>query len=64
MHVLAVILMTHEEAPGRVSYTEPWALLNLLGESGSIIVIVFGFVGFLVLFLFVFFCLQACNGFF
>ncbi|XP_049673206.1 palmitoyltransferase ZDHHC3 isoform X3 [Accipiter gentilis] len=29
VHVLAVILMKHEEAPGRLSYTEPWALPEL-----------------------------------
>lgn len=29
MHVLAVILMTREEAQGRLSYTEPWALPEL-----------------------------------
>ncbi|XP_040978722.1 palmitoyltransferase ZDHHC3 isoform X3 [Aquila chrysaetos chrysaetos] len=29
VHVLAVILMKHEEAPGRLSNTEPWALPEL-----------------------------------
>jgi len=28
-HVLAVIPMRHGEAPGRLSYTEPWALPEL-----------------------------------
>lgn len=29
MHVLAVILMKREEAPGRLSHVEPWALPEL-----------------------------------